>query len=128
MAIYHTKFENDSETLSLLDKAIKTKPDYYLYGGLGGMDFSLGYTFRPCFRRCSFCKVPLLDNPDISIVLTGARSVEEVEQNVSSVEKGALPADVLSRLQEIADMVPFRPYEEPFGLPFGRPYRGPGHA
>ena len=70
----------------------------------------------------------VVSNPDISIVLTGARSVEEVEQNVSSVEKGVLPADVLSRLQEIADMVPFRPYEEPFGLPFGRPYRGPGHA
>lgn len=70
----------------------------------------------------------VVSNPDISIVLTGARSVEEVEQNVSSVEKGALPADALSRLQEIADMVPFRPYEEPFGLPFGRPYKGPGHA
>jgi len=70
----------------------------------------------------------VVSNPDISTVLTGARSVEEVEQNVSSVEKGPLPADVLSRLQEIADMVPFRPYEEPFGLPFGRPYKGPGHA
>lgn len=27
-----------------------------------------------------------------------------------------------------ARMVPFRPYEEPFGLPFTRPYRGPGVA
>jgi len=26
----------------------------------------------------------------------------------------------LAQLQEIADMVPFRPFEEPFGLPFGR--------
>ena len=56
----------------------------------------------------------------------GARSVEEVEQNVRAVEAGALPADILAELQEIADMVPFRPYEEPFGLPFGRPYRWPG--
>ena len=58
----------------------------------------------------------------------GARSVEEVEQNVCAVEAGPLPSDVLAQLQEIADMVPFRPYEEPFGLPFGRPYKGPGQA
>ncbi|MFC1713637.1 aldo/keto reductase [Candidatus Poribacteria bacterium] len=70
----------------------------------------------------------VLSNLNISTILTGARSVEEVEQNVSSIEKGALPADVLARLQEIADMVPFRPFEEPFGLPFGRAYKGPGHA
>ena len=70
----------------------------------------------------------VLSNPDISTILTGARSVEEVEQNVSSIEKGPLTSGVLSRLQEIADMAPFRPFEEPFGLPFGRSYRGPGHA
>ena len=67
-------------------------------------------------------------NPDISTVLMGARSVEEVEENVRAVEAGPLPADLLGELQEIADMVPFRPAEEPFGLPFGRPYKGPGHA
>ena len=54
--------------------------------------------------------------------------IEEVEQNVRAVEAGPLPSDVLAQLQEIADMVPFRPYEEPFGLPFGRPYKGPGQA
>jgi aryl-alcohol dehydrogenase-like predicted oxidoreductase len=70
----------------------------------------------------------VLSNPGVSTILMGARSVEEVEQNVRSVGKGPLPPDTLSRLQEIADMVPFRPFEEPFGLPFGRPYRGPGHA
>ena len=70
----------------------------------------------------------VLSNPDISTILTGARSVEEVEQNVRSIEKGPLPPDVLTRLQEIADMVPFRPSGEPFGLPFGRPYKGPGRA
>ncbi len=70
----------------------------------------------------------VLSNPDVSTVLMGARSVEEVEQNVRSVEKGPLPPDILSELQKIADMVPFRPFEEPFGLPFGRPYKGPGHA
>ena len=70
----------------------------------------------------------VLSNPDISTVLVGARSVEEVEQNVRAVEAGPLPLEVLERLQEIADMVPFRPFEEPHGLPFGREYRGPGRG
>ena len=58
----------------------------------------------------------------------GARSVEEVEANLSAAERGPLPADVLAALDEIARAVPFRPWEEPFNLPFGRPYRGPGWA
>jgi len=70
----------------------------------------------------------VISNPDISCVLMGAKSSQEVEQNVTSVEKGPLPQDVLNRLDEIAAMVPFRPFEEPFGLPFGRDYRGPGIA
>jgi aryl-alcohol dehydrogenase-like predicted oxidoreductase len=74
----------------------------------------------------------VISQPDISCVLMGARSPEEVEQNIAAVEKGPLPEEVLRRLDEIADMVPFRPFEEPFGLPFGAsretPYRGPGRA
>ena len=70
----------------------------------------------------------MVATPEISTVLMGARSVEEVEQNVHSVEAGPLPSDILAELQEIADMVPFRPNEEPFGLPFGRPYKWPGQA
>ena len=70
----------------------------------------------------------VLSNPDVSTVLTGARSVAEVEANVRSAEQGPLPQDVLDAIQDIADMVPFRPFEEPFGLPFTRPYKGPGHA
>ena len=70
----------------------------------------------------------VLSNPDVSTVLTGARSVTEVEANVRSAEKGPLPGDVLDAIQEIADMVPFRPFEEPFGLPFRRTYYGPGVA
>lgn len=70
----------------------------------------------------------VLSNPDVSTILMGARSVAEVEQNVQAIEKGPLPQDLLDRLQEIADLVPFRPFEEPFGLPFGRPYKGPGPA
>jgi aryl-alcohol dehydrogenase-like predicted oxidoreductase len=70
----------------------------------------------------------VISNPDISMTLMGARSVAEVEANVAAVARGPLPAELLARLREIADMVPFRPYEEPFGLPFERPYRGPGPA
>jgi aryl-alcohol dehydrogenase-like predicted oxidoreductase len=68
----------------------------------------------------------VISNPAITTTLMGARSPEEVEQNVAAVEKGALPHDVVARVDEIAAMVPFRPFDEPAGLPFGRPYAGPG--
>jgi aryl-alcohol dehydrogenase-like predicted oxidoreductase len=70
----------------------------------------------------------VISNPDISCTLSGSRSVEELEANVAAVEAGPLPSDVLARIDEIAAEVPFRPFEEPFGLPFGREYRGPGRA
>jgi len=70
----------------------------------------------------------VLSNPAIHMTLMGARSVAEVEANVRAAEKGPLPADILAHLQEIADLVPFRPFEEPFSLPFDRPYKGPSHA
>ncbi|MGD0093900.1 MAG: aldo/keto reductase [Planctomycetota bacterium] len=60
----------------------------------------------------------VLSNPHVSCALMGARSAKEVEENVAAVEKGPLPQDVLKRLAEIAALVPFRPFEEPFGLPF----------
>jgi aryl-alcohol dehydrogenase-like predicted oxidoreductase len=68
----------------------------------------------------------VLSDPRISCALTGVRSVEEVRMNTEFAEKGPLPADVLTRIDEIAAMVPFRPFEEPFALPFGHEYRGPG--
>lgn len=70
----------------------------------------------------------VISNPDISTTLMGARSAQEVEENVRAVEKGPLPQDVLDEIQAIAAMVPFRPFEEPFGLPFNRDYKGPGQA
>jgi aryl-alcohol dehydrogenase-like predicted oxidoreductase len=70
----------------------------------------------------------VLSDPRISTMLMGARSVEEVEANVAAVARGPLPPDLLAELQQIADVVPFRPFEEPFGLPFGRAYKGPGPA
>jgi hypothetical protein len=36
-------------------------PDYDLYP----VDYSLGYTFRPCFNSCGFCKVPKMNHPDV---------------------------------------------------------------
>jgi aryl-alcohol dehydrogenase-like predicted oxidoreductase len=72
----------------------------------------------------------VLSNPAVSTVLMGARSAEEVDQNADSVEKGPLPADMLGRLDEIAAMVPFRPFGEPFGFAaaFAREWSGPGRG
>lgn len=68
----------------------------------------------------------VISNPAISTTLMGARSRTEVEHNIRAVEQGPLPQDVIARLDEIAAMVPFRPFDEPAGLPFGRRYAGPG--
>jgi len=38
------------------------KPDYSLFN----LNYSLGYTFRPCQNTCDFCKVPKMNHPDIS--------------------------------------------------------------
>lgn len=70
----------------------------------------------------------VLSNPDIACVLTGARSEEEVVINIEAAEKGPLTLDILRRLKKIADMVPFRPFEEPLQLPFNKTYKGPGHT
>lgn len=74
----------------------------------------------------------VISNPDIHCVLMGARSTNEVEQNVAAVEKGPLPKDLLAKLDEIADMLPCRPFAEPFGIGWilGNPsaYKGPGQA
>ena len=67
-------------------------------------------------------------NDDIDTILTGGRTAAEVEENVRAVEKGPLPAEVLARLKEIYEMCPFRPFEEPMGMPFGREYKGPTRA
>ena len=70
----------------------------------------------------------VLSNPDVSCVLTGARSSEEMAVNVAAAEKGPLPAGILKRLDDIATMVPFRPCHEPFFLPMQYDYAGPGEA
>jgi hypothetical protein len=39
---------------------LDSKPDYSLFP----IDYSLGYTFRPCYRKCPFCKVWKMNHPD----------------------------------------------------------------
>lgn len=94
--------------------------------------------FQALYRLVDECGLSLpelgirfvLSNPDVHSVLMGARSAAEVDQNVAAAEKGALPAELLKRLDDIAAMVPFRPFGEPFGLGWimGSPfnYRGMG--
>lgn len=67
-------------------------------------------------------------NPDISTIPIGCKTMEQLEASVAAVERGPLPDDVLGRLDEIAAMLPRRPYEEPMILPFGKAYHGPGIA
>jgi hypothetical protein len=48
--------------LNLTRQIEQVFPDYDLYPY---NDFSLGYTYRNCFRKCEFCKVPQMTHPDI---------------------------------------------------------------
>jgi aryl-alcohol dehydrogenase-like predicted oxidoreductase len=71
----------------------------------------------------------VISDSRVDTTLMGARSAQEVEMNVAAVEAGPLPPDVMKRLEEIGDLVPFRPFSEPFGCQLGNPgYRGPGVA
>jgi aryl-alcohol dehydrogenase-like predicted oxidoreductase len=69
-------------------------------------------------------------NPNVDTVLMGARNVEELEQNIASIEAGPLPADVLARLDEIAAALPCRPAGEPWGMGYRlacpNDFKGPG--
>lgn len=70
----------------------------------------------------------VIGNPHVSTIPIGCKTAEHVQAAVAAVKKGPLPADIARRLDEIAAMVPNRPYEEPMILPFGKPYYGPGIA
>ena len=56
----------------------------------------------------------------------GARSEQEVELNIAAADRGPLAPEILQRLDEIVQMVPFRPTDEPECLPLGRKYGGLG--
>lgn len=70
----------------------------------------------------------VLSNPAISTIPIGCKTADHLEASVAVAEKGALPDDMIRRLDEIAAMVPNRPWEEPMILPFGKNYVGPGIA
>ena len=71
----------------------------------------------------------VFSNPQIDTVLSGSRSQAEIEANVRAAEAGPLPEPILAELDKISLMVPFRPFEEPFGAMFHNPdYHGPGMA
>jgi len=94
--------------------------------------------FRALYRLSDECGISLpelgirfvMSNPDIHCVLMGARSADQVSQNVQAASAGPLPGNLLKRLDEIAAMVPFRPFGEPAGLGWflGNPggYQGQG--
>jgi len=71
-----------------------------------------------------------ISNAAASSVLIGPKTAAQVDEAVAAVERGRLPADVLARLDVLAAMVPFRPFEEPMILPLSNPtgYWGPGMA
>jgi len=116
--------------------ALARRYDEEIEHGAPWMSLPRREQYRALYRLLDEIDMPLaelalrfvLSNPCVDTVLMGARSREEVELNVASVERGPLPKTLLKRLDRIAAMVPFRPFEEPFGLPFGSDRRGPGMA
>jgi len=69
-----------------------------------------------------------ISDPNVTTIPIGCKTIAHLEESVSAVAKGALPNDIFLRLDEIAAMVPARPFEEPMILPFGKSYHGPGIA
>ncbi|WP_338688859.1 aldo/keto reductase [Haloferula helveola] len=69
-----------------------------------------------------------LSQEEPSSILIGPKTVEQLESSVVAAERGSLPEDVLRELDEIAAMLPNRPFEEPMILPLGKDYRGPAMA
>jgi aryl-alcohol dehydrogenase-like predicted oxidoreductase len=68
----------------------------------------------------------VISNPVVSCVLTGSRSIAEIDANNAAVDKGPLPADLLKKLDAIYAMVPFRPTFEQFALSFSDESKGIG--
>ncbi len=68
--------------------------------------------------------------PVAHTILIGPKNLAQMTETLDAFARGPLPTDVLIKLDEIAAMVPFRPFEEPMLLPFSEPkrYYGPGPA
>jgi aryl-alcohol dehydrogenase-like predicted oxidoreductase len=69
-----------------------------------------------------------ISDPDVSTIPIGCKTVEQLEACVAAAAKGPLPQDMIGRIDQIAAMVPYRPFEEPMILPLGKSYYGPGIA
>ena len=71
-----------------------------------------------------------ISNRDAGTILIGPKTAKHVADSVAAVAKGPLPAGMMTQLDRIAAMVPYRPFEEPMILPLNNPkgYWGPGMA
>lgn len=71
-----------------------------------------------------------ISNPELHVILNGAKTEAQMASTLKAFEKGPLPTDLIQRIDAIAAMLPNRPFEEPMILPFDRPesYSGPGPA
>lgn len=65
-------------------------------------------------------------HPAAHTLLLGTSKAKNLEAGVRDIEKGPLPDEFIERLNAIAAMVPYRPFEEPQVLPLGKAYYGPG--
>ncbi len=116
--------------------ALAVRYDNEVYNGARWLSPPRRAQFKALYEFLDEIEIPLcelairfvISNPAVSCVLAGARSVAEVESNYNSAKNGPLPEDILKRLEEIASMVPFRPFDEPFNFPWDGNYKGPGFA
>lgn len=67
-------------------------------------------------------------HPAVSSVLVGTSNPRHIASAAADLARGPLPDDVQARLDEIAAIVPYRPFEEPMVLPMDKLYFGPGRA
>ena len=64
----------------------------------------------------------------VSTVLLGTSNALHLQAGLRDMEKGPLTGELVEQLNDIAAMLPYRPFEEPMVLPIGKPYFGPGMA
>jgi aryl-alcohol dehydrogenase-like predicted oxidoreductase len=71
-----------------------------------------------------------ISNQQAGTALIGPKTPRQIEESVAAVAKGPLPQEILAKLDTIAAMVPFRPFEEPMVMPLNKPgtYYGPARA
>lgn len=69
-----------------------------------------------------------VSNPSISTIPVGCKTMQQLEESVAAANQGALGLDILDELNRIARRLPYRPFEEPMILPFGKSYFGPAIA